>query len=129
MILLMKTVKLILKWMFGIAFILAGINHFLNTNFYLRMMPPMFPAHLFLVYLSGVCEILLGLLLLIPKFTRTAAWGLIALLVAVFPANIYMALNPNLFPEFSAAALYLRLPLQLVLIIWAYWFTRDKIKQ
>jgi uncharacterized membrane protein len=125
----MKTVKLILKWMFGIAFILAGINHFLNTSFYLRMMPPRIPAHLFLVYLSGVCEILLGFLLLIPKFTRTAAWGLIALLVAVFPANIYMALNPNLFPEFSAAALYLRLPLQLVLIIWAYWFTRDKIKQ
>ncbi|MEP6903308.1 MAG: MauE/DoxX family redox-associated membrane protein, partial [Actinomycetota bacterium] len=93
----MKIIKLILQWIFGIAFILAGVNHFLNPNFYLRMMPPIFPAHLFLVYLSGVFEIALGILLLIPKFTHFAAWGLIALLIAVYPANIYMALNTDIF--------------------------------
>lgn len=125
----MKIIKLILQWIFGIAFILAGVNHFLNPNFYLRMMPPIFPAHLFLVYLSGVFEIALGILLLIPKFTRFAAWGLIALLIAVYPANIYMALNTNIFPEISPAVQYIRLPIQLLLIACAYWFTRDKIKQ
>jgi uncharacterized membrane protein len=121
----MKTVKIILKWIFGIAFILAGINHFLNTNFYLRMMPPIFPAHLFLIYLSGVCETVLGVLLLIPKFTKFASLSLIALLIAVFPANIYMALNPQIFPEISPIAQYIRLPIQLILIAWAYWFTRS----
>jgi uncharacterized membrane protein len=89
------------------------------------MMPPFLPAPLFLVYLSGVIEIALGILLLVPRFSRLAAYGLIALLIAVFPANIYMAANPHLFVEYSPAALYLRLPLQLALIIWAFWFTEE----
>ncbi len=107
---------------------LAGINHFINADFYLKMMPSYLPAHLFLVYLSGVSEIALGVLLLIPKFTQLAAWGLIALLIAVFPANVYMAMNAEIFPEFSCAALYLRLPLQIVLTAWAFWFTRSNNK-
>lgn len=122
----MKFVKLILKYVLAVAFILAGINHFLNPQFYLRMMPPVLPAHLFLVYLSGVFEILFGVLLAIPKFSRVAAWLIIALLIAVFPANIYMALNPQLFPEFSQTALYVRLPLQFILIAWAFWLTRNE---
>lgn len=122
----MRIVKLILKYVFAAAFIFAGINHFLNPQFYLRMMPPVLPAHLFLVYLSGVFEILFGGLLLIPKLSRLAAGLIIALLVAVFPANIYMALNPQLFPEFSQTALYVRLPLQIVLIAWAFWLTRKE---
>ncbi len=125
----MKIIKLILKWIFAVAFVLAGINHFLNPDFYLRMMPPIFPAHLFLVYLSGVLEIALGILLLIPKFTRFAAWGLIALLIAVYPANIYMASDPNIFHEISPTAQYLRLPIQFVLIAWAYWLTKVSTKQ
>jgi uncharacterized membrane protein len=127
MILAMKIVKSVLKRLFGIAFILAGANHFISPPFYLKMMPPILPAHLFLIYLSGIIEIVLGVLLLIPKFTKFAAWGIIALLLAVFPANIYMAINPSLFPEFSATALYLRLPLQFLLIAWAFWLTKDKI--
>ena len=122
----MQTIKRILKFLLGIAFILAGVNHFLKPDFYLKMMPPVFPWHLFLVYLSGIFEIALGILLLIPKYTSLAAWGLIALLIAVFPANIYMAFNPQLFPEFSPLALYLRLPVQFVLIMWAYLFTKKK---
>lgn len=125
----MKTAKTILKWIFGIAFMLAGVNHFLRPQFYLQMMPPVLPAHLFLVYLSGVFEIALGILLLIPRFQRIAAWGLIALLIAVFPANIYMAVNAASFPDFSATALYLRLPLQFVLIAWAFWLTKDKMER
>ena len=122
----MKIIGKILKWIFAIAFVLAGINHFFNAGFYLKMMPPVLPWHLFLVYLSGVFEIALGVLLLIPKFSRFAAWGLIALLIAVFPANIYMAMNPQTFPEFSLFALYLRLPLQFVLIAWAYFLTMSE---
>ena len=111
-------------YLLAIGFVLAGVNHFINAPFYLRMMPPVLPAPLFLVYLSGVFEIALGILLLVPKFSRLAAWGLIALLLAVFPANIYMVLNLHLFAEFSPTALYLRLPVQFLLIAWAYWFTK-----
>ena len=124
----MNIIKQIFKWLFGIAFVLAGINHFLNADFYLKMMPPVLPLHLFLIYLSGVFEIALGILLLIPKFTKLAAWSLIALLLAVFPANIYMAMHTELFPEFNPALVYLRLPLQFVLIALAYWFTRSADK-
>lgn len=120
----MKTLKKILQWILAVAMIAAGTNHFLSPNFYLRMMPPIFPAPLFLIYLSGIFEIALGILFLIRRFTRFAAWGVIALLIAVFPANLYMAINPQLFPEFGSTALYLRLPLQFVLIALAFWFTR-----
>ncbi len=128
MISTMKIVKTILKWLFGIAFILAGANHFINPPFYLKMMPPVLPAHLFLIYLSGIIEIVLGVLLLIPKFTKFAAWSLIALLIAVFPANIYMVMNPQLFNEFSMISLYVRLPIQFVLIVWAFWLTKVEVK-
>jgi uncharacterized membrane protein len=125
----MQKVKTILKYLFAIFFVLAGLNHFLNVDFYMNIMPPYLPWHLFLVYLSGVCEIALGLLLLIPKFTSLAGWGLIALLFAVFPANIHMAVNPQLFPEFSPMLLLLRLPIQFVLIAWAYWYTSPTIEK
>ena len=121
----MSIIKVILKYLLAFGFVLAGINHFINADFYLKMMPPYLPAHLFLIYLSGVFEATLGILLLIPKFTRLAAWGLIALLIAVFPANIYMAMNAEIFSEFSRTALYVRLPLQIILIAWAFWFTRS----
>src|SRR4028119_193601 len=108
------TIKLLSKYLLGLSFALAGLYHFINPAFYLRMMPPYLPWHLFLIYLSGFFEAALGLLLLVPKYTRLAAWGLIALLVAVFPANVQMALNPQLFPDIPPLALWLRLPLQAV---------------
>jgi len=120
----MNIIKPILKYLLALGFILAGLNHFINPSFYLRIMPPLLPVPLFLIYLSGVFQIILGILLLIPKFTRLAAWGIIALLIAVFPANIYMALNAQLFAEYNPALLWLRLPLQFVIIAWAYWFAR-----
>jgi uncharacterized membrane protein len=120
----MRTLKLILQYVLAIFFILAGLYHFINPVFYLRIMPLYLPWHLFLVYLSGLFQIALGIMLLIPKFTRLAAWGLIALLIAVFPANVQMVLNPQLYPNLSPLALWLRLPLQGVFIAWAYWYTR-----
>ena len=117
----MRILKQILKWLFGVGFALAGVLHFILPEYYLKIMPPVLPAPLFLVYLSGAFEIVLGVLLLIPKYTRLAAYGLIALLIAVFPANIYMATNPQLFSQFSSTALYARLPLQIVLMGLIFW--------
>ncbi len=114
------------KFLFGAFFVGAGINHFLNTDFYVSIMPPYLAWHLPLVYLSGVAEIALGALLLFRRWSRIAAWGLIALLVAVFPANLHMALNPHLFPQFSPLTLWLRVPLQAILLAWAYGYTRAK---
>ena len=116
----------VFRWIFGIAFVLAGINHFVKPDFYVQMMPPYLPWHLPLVYLSGIAEVVLGGMLLVPRWSRVAAWGLVALLVAVFPANLHMALNPELFASVaSATMLWVRLPLQAVLILWAWWYTRD----
>lgn len=120
----MRKLKTILKYLLFVFFVAAGLNHFINPAFYLKIMPPYLPWHLFLVYLSGFFEVALGVLLLAPVFTRVAAWGLIALLIAVFPANIQMAINPQLYPDISPPALWLRLPLQAVFIAWAYWYTR-----
>ena len=121
----MKKTKLILKWLLATAFILAGTNHFINPQFYKKMMPPYLPWHFFLIYLSGILEIILGILLLIKKTEKLAAWGLVLLLLAVFPANVYMAMNTESFPQFSPVLIYLRLPFQFLLIAWAFRFTRD----
>jgi uncharacterized membrane protein len=107
-----------------VLFVLAGVNHFAHTPFYLAMMPAYLPWHQALVYLSGVAEIALGLLMCLQRYARVAGWGMIGLLIAVFPANLQMALHPDLYPGYRAWALWLRLPLQLPLIAWAYWYTR-----
>src|SRR4051794_7533500 len=117
----MRWLRLVMRWLLAILFVLAGVNHFRDPEFYVRIMPPYLLWHRELVYFSGVCEAALGLLLLVPRCSRAAAWGLIALLVAVFPANLHMALHPEAYPEFSPVALYARLPLQAVLVAWAYW--------
>jgi uncharacterized membrane protein len=118
--------KQIMRWIFGVLMTVAGVLHFVIPDFYLKIMPPYLPWHLALVYLSGVFEILLGLLLLIPRFSPLAAWGLIALLIAVFPANLHMAMHPDAYPDINPLLLYLRLPLQGVFIAWAYWLTKKR---
>jgi len=106
------------------AFTAAGVNHFINPEFYKAIMPSYLPAHSELVAASGIFEILGGLGVLIPRTRSLAGWGLIALLVAVFPANLHMALNPELFPDVAPAGLYGRLPIQFAFIAWSYWATR-----
>jgi uncharacterized membrane protein len=120
----MSIFKTVVRVLFGAAFIFAGVSHFTNRDFFVSIVPPYLPSPVMLVYVSGVAEIVLGGLLMVPMTSHLAAWGLIALLVAVFPANIHMALNPDLFPDISQTALWGRLPLQFVLIAIAYWFTR-----
>lgn len=120
-----EQMKSVSRYIFGVAFVLAGINHFVSPDFYVRIMPPYLPWHLALVYISGVAEVVLGGMLLVRRWSKLAAWGLVALLVAVFPANVYMATHPEAFPDFPIALLYLRLPLQGLLILWAWVYTRD----
>jgi uncharacterized membrane protein len=107
----------------SVLYVFAGVFHFVETGSYLKIMPPWIPWHLAMVYISGAAEIAGGIGLLIPGLRRAAAWGLVALLIAVFPANIYMAVNnvqitTNPIP---AVLLWARLLLQAVLIWWVLW--------
>lgn len=122
----MSQTREILKWLFGVLFVLAGANHFIHTSFYVSIMPRYLPWHTALVYASGVAEIVLGVMLLFRRSERLAAWGMVALIIAVTPANIQMAIHTELYPDYSQLALWARLPLQLVLIAWALWFTRAR---
>jgi uncharacterized membrane protein len=120
------TVKLIALWGLALVMVGVGVLHFVQPKPFVRIVPKYLPAPLALVYISGFFEILGGIGLLIPETRAWAAWGLIALYVAVFPANIYMltdnvSLNPH--KPIPRWALWLRLPFQLVFIAWAYWFT------
>lgn len=120
----MRQTRNVLKWLLGVLFVLAGANHFVHTPFYVSIMPPYLPWHTALVYVSGVAELVLGVMLCTRSMERLAAWGLIALVIAVTPANLHMAFHAELYPQFSSVALWLRLPLQGALMAWVYWFTR-----
>ena len=114
----------------AILFIVAGSLHFIITPTYTAIVPQYLPAHLALVYISGFFEILGGIGLLAPtdfhEFPArpVAAWGLIALLVAVMPANIYMVTDHAKFASIPLWALWLRLPMQLPVMWWAWLYTR-----
>ena len=117
---LLKTISLYLLAIFLIA---AGVMHLVRPEFYLRIMPDYLPWHLELVYLSGASEIACGVGLLVPRWRSAAAWGTIALLIAVFPANIYLYQHQELLPVASPMLHLLRLPLQALFILWAWWHT------
>ena len=104
-------------------YIFAGLMHFYKTKFYMRIMPPFIPFHMAMVYLSGAAEISLGILLFFPAYSAFAAWGIIVLLVAVFPANIYHLTSTKPGRGIPRWVLYFRLPLQGALIWWAYLYT------
>jgi uncharacterized membrane protein len=107
-------------------FVASGVNHFVSPRFYRAIVPP--PLHddaKLVVDVSGVAEVLGGLGVLLPRTRRAAGAALVALLVAVFPANVYMAREPNRFRRFPRWALFARLPLQPLMIWWAWRATRD----
>ena len=112
------------KPLFACLFVVAGISHFRYPDIYLRIMPPLLPQPRLLVLASGAAEVLLGLLLLFPASARPAAWGLIALLVAVFPANVFMTMHPERFARIPEWLLWVRLPLQGLLVAWAWRYTK-----
>ena len=119
----MSRTKTAFKRLLAIFMTGAGTMHFLSPHIYMKIMPPYLPFHLELVYLSGFFEVALGVLLLVPRFSRLAAWGIFALLIAVFPANIYLYQNPELLLA-PPMVHFLRLPLQAVFLSWAYCYTR-----
>lgn len=121
----MITIKLVLRILLAIFMIVAGTLHWVAPDPFVKIVPSFLPYPLALVYISGVFEILGGIGLLVPPVSQAAAWGLIALFIAVFPANINMAVNqiqmdgiPN-----SDLLRWGRLPFQAVLIAWAWWYT------
>jgi uncharacterized membrane protein len=119
----MNRLKTTSKYVLATLMIFAGTMHFANPAFFLKIMPPYLPLHKELVLLSGAFEMVLGVLLLIPKCSSLAAWGIMALLIAVFPANIYLYQHQEILPA-SPTIHLLRLLLQGVLVLWAFWHTR-----
>lgn len=123
--------KEFLRVFLAISMVVAGITHFVRPEQYARIVPPQLPYPFELVYISGFFEILGGICLLIPLVSVAAAWGLIALFIAVFPANINMTLN-NIqldgIPH-NQAFYWARLPFQAVLIAWAWWYTKKPEQQ
>jgi uncharacterized membrane protein len=116
--------KKISLYLLGITFIVAGTLHFVSPEVYRKIMPPYLPWHDFLIYLSGFFEILFGILVLLPKTRWWGAIGLVLLLIAVFPANLYMAQTGGTTVGDAAylpIVAWARLPLQLVMIAWAWW--------
>jgi uncharacterized membrane protein len=118
----------ILRILLSLFFVIAGALHFLSPDAYVQIMPTYLPRPLLLVYLSGACEIAGGLGVLIPRFRRLAGFCLIALLVAVFPANVHMAMNhlPLAGKQLPDWLLWSRLPLQALLIGWVWVSTLRK---
>ena len=98
------------KYLLALFLIVAGTLHFIVPDVYSKIMPPDLPWPLELVYLSGAIELMLGLLLPVPRCTRLAAWGIIALLIAIFPANLYLYQHQEIMPAPPLLHL-LRLPL------------------
>lgn len=120
-----------LLYLMGPLYVVAGVLHFVYPHAYAQIVPPWLPAPLLLVYLSGIAEITLGLGVVHPRTRRAAAWGLVVLLLAVFPANIYMATSGVVISgttlgtlEPSPLVRWGRLPLQAVLLLWAWWYTQ-----
>jgi uncharacterized membrane protein len=127
----MNLVKRIFLWLMGVFYVFAGAMHFWRPAFYVQIMPPYLPAHRELVELSGVAEFALGLTTLllatrVPRLRRWTAWGIIALLVAVFPANLHVALNNVGVGGAQGLGVWnwVRLPFQALFIGWAWIYTR-----
>jgi uncharacterized membrane protein len=121
--------KRVLLWLMSAFYVFAGFNHLVNPDFYLAIIPPKLgdPEQINLV--SGLAEIVLGVFVLEPRVRVLAAWGIVALLIAIFPANLYVAVQNVGLPSGepgtgSAAANWVRLPFQAVFIAWAWWYTR-----
>ena len=121
-----RNARAVSRWLLTFFMVAAGINHFVSPGPYVGMVPAGLPAPEALVVISGIAEILGGLGLILPATRRAAAWGLICLFIAIFPANLNMAVNqlPLGARHVPAWALWARLPLQLVLIWWASSFAR-----
>ena len=118
--------KLILIIISSIFYTIVGIKHFINPEFFLAIVPPYLPYHLELVYISGFFEILFGIMILFPRYRFYGSIGLILLLLAVFPANIYLAQSKEAQVTIGTSQQIAtwRLPIQGLLILTAYWIRK-----
>ena len=118
--------KYILIIISSIFYVIVGIKHFIDPNFFLAIVPPYLPYHLELVYVSGLFEILFGIMILIPKYRYWGSVGLILLLIAVFPANIYLFQSVEAQKAIGATQEIAtwRLPVQGIFIWVAYWIRK-----
>lgn len=114
----------VMRALFSLLFLVSGVAHFTSRAFFVSIVPPYLPWPGALVAISGIAEIVLAIGLWIPGWSRAAAWGLAALLIAVFPANLHMWMHPGLYPNIAPSALLWRLPIQGFLVAWAYWLTK-----
>ncbi len=121
---MIKSKKKISQILMIVFYITTGLFHFLRPSSFIKIMPSWLPMHNVVNIISGGCEILFALLLVFPFTRAVAAWCIIVLLIAVFPANIQMMLNYYYENDPGLWLTVLRLPLQIVLIIWAFGFTR-----
>ena len=125
----MKIFKNLSIYLLSFFYIYVGIKHFIDPNWFLYIIPPyLVKIGIKLVYISGFFEILFGVFLLIPKYRKLAAYGIILLLIAVYPANIYLAFNEEpqkLIGISSFAASWIRLPIQFILIGLAYYHSKE----
>lgn len=110
-------------YVMALLYFLAGLNHFRNPRIYLKIIPPYLPNPKLLNSLSGLAEIILAIGLCIPMISKISAWGVILLLIMVFPANLYMFTTKKAGMGLPKIVLLLRLPLQIALIFWAYYYT------
>ena len=120
--------KALFIYIMGFGYIWVGIQHFRDTTLFLKIMPPSFPWHLESVYISGILEILFGSGIIIKRTRFLASWGIILLLIAVYPANIYLAFSESAQQALGVSsffALWVRLPIQFVLIALAFWSSKD----
>lgn len=117
----LKNIGLAIVFLF---FMLGGITHFTDPNFYVSIMPPYVGYHLTIVYISGVLEILGAIGILIPALRQMSGNGLVLLVVCVSPANIHMWMHPELFPDVPEAFLTVRLAVQVLLLMLIWWCTR-----
>ena len=118
-------VKGISVYVMGIFYIIVGIKHFQDPSWFVQIVPPILPYKYELVYISGFFEVLLGILLMIPRFQSIAAKGLMALLICVYPAHIYLAQTNGVALGVSPLIAWGRLPFQFVFIGLAYWHLKE----
>jgi uncharacterized membrane protein len=125
----MRPVKRALLWLLALFLVGGGFNHLMNPDFYVMIIPRALPNPEWLNVISGLAEIVLGVFVLEPRVRVLAAWGIIALLIAIFPANVYVAVENVGLPDGepgtgNAIANWVRLPFQGLFVLWAWWYTR-----
>ena len=123
----MKYFKLLTIYFMSISYTYVGVRHFIDPDFFLAIMPNYLTFHLEFVYLSGIAEVVMGLMLLSKKTRKTGAIGIIILLIFVFPANIHLVqseLSQSLLGVTKSQSIY-RLPFQGLFILIAYWHSKN----